>query len=119
MEQKQTGAELIAQERERQIKQKGYSKENDFRYENAELFNAACCYQSAKRMRDLGNNAYDVPTGWPWRAEYWKPTPSDRIRECVKAGALFQADYDSRQEGLSLELRDLCAKEIDKLLKNN
>ena len=31
---------------------------------------------------------------WPWDDEWWKPTPDDRIRELVKAGALIAAEID-------------------------
>ena len=31
---------------------------------------------------------------WPWKEAWWKPTPEDRIRELVKAGALIVAEID-------------------------
>lgn len=34
------------------------------------------------------------PLRWPWEAEAFKPTPDDRVRELVKAGALIAAEID-------------------------
>jgi hypothetical protein len=31
---------------------------------------------------------------WPWTQRTFKPTPHDRIRELVKAGALIAAEID-------------------------
>ena len=31
---------------------------------------------------------------WPWEANWWKPTPEDRIKELAKAGALIAAEID-------------------------
>lgn len=111
-----TGLNLIIQERERQINDEGYSSLSDSRYQNNELFHAACCYYAAKRERALGNNPFDAPSSWPWDAKYWKPTPNDRVRELVKAGALFKANYDLMADEGSYQFMEMCAKEIDKLL---
>lgn len=35
-----------------------------------------------------------VPSGWPWERRDWKPTPDDRVRELVKAGALYVAEAE-------------------------
>lgn len=34
---------------------------------------------------------------WPWDKSWWKPTPDDRIRELIKAGALIAAEIDRLQ----------------------
>jgi hypothetical protein len=34
---------------------------------------------------------------WPWSKHWWKPTPNDRVRELVKAGALIAAEIDRLQ----------------------
>jgi hypothetical protein len=41
-----------------------------------------------------GSVEYCVPEEWPWFQERWKPTPDNRIRELVKAGALIAAEID-------------------------
>ena len=38
-----------------------------------------------------------IPPTWPWDESWFKPTPDDRIRELVKAGALILAEIDRLQ----------------------
>lgn len=90
-----TGAELIADERTRQIIDEGFLPEHDQGYTDNELVNAAESYLCAERYRTIFDN-YDVPLRWPWEEDWWKPTPEDRIRELVKAGALIAAEIDRR-----------------------
>lgn len=137
------GIELIAEERERQIVKEGWtSVHDDSNYSNysagdypnaneSPLYKAACCYQLLSR-RDENNK----PVGWPWDLKWWKPTPDNRIRELVKAGALFKAEYDRIQRYLDkhnlnshvllikyqkdiLVKIDECAAEIDRLNAEN
>lgn len=124
---KLTGAELIAQERQRQIEQEGFSAEHDRGHIDFELARAAMAYADPRRRLEKkipGDDRYpNIPTQervgangevetclvlpfqfWPWELSSWKPTPKDRVRELVKAGALFRAESDR------------IAAEIDKLL---
>ena len=83
-----TGADLIAAERQRQI---DVEKWDDSRYTTPDLALAAAAYaMPADRRRMVG----EVPAGWPWETRFWKPTPDDRVRELVKAGALIAAEID-------------------------
>lgn len=117
------GVELIAEERQRQIDIEGYSKEHDLCHEEKEFIDAATSYMMPNSIRpilDVTNEleiqpSYAViydhyssdgtlhkmrilpPSMWPWGEQYWKPTPSDRIRELVKAGALIAAAIDRMQ----------------------
>lgn len=87
------GTELIAVERQRQIEVEGWTIEHDAAHENDDLARAAACY--ALPDRDRGNwIRYDF---WPWEERYWKPSPADRVRELVKAGALIAAEIDRLQ----------------------
>lgn len=103
-----TGAELIAEERRRQIDVEGFDADHDDRYEgHDDLSHAAICYAAlvstagvrpdayAPRMTEVGD--YDWPDGpaalWPWAYEWWKPS-DDPVRNMVKAGALWQAQAD-------------------------
>lgn len=79
-----SGVELIAQERQRQIDVEGYRPEHDRHHCNGELVDAAACYL-APRLADKY---------WPWHRSYWKPSPDNRVRELVKAGALIAAEID-------------------------
>lgn len=89
-----TGAELIAYERHRQIFEEQWSTYDDDQYIEEELIDAAYCYISAKRYREVFFQDDAVPLRWPWDDVWWKPTPEDRMRELVKAGALIAAEID-------------------------
>lgn len=92
-----TGAQLIAAERTRQIAVEGWTAEHDAEHAGESLAIAACCYAlppSMRKWRTTWGNV-TVPTLWPWEVEAWKP--GDRIRELVKAGALIAAEIDRLQ----------------------
>ena len=107
-----TGVQLIAAERHRQITSEGWTPEHDDEHDNEELARAAVCYALPAQWRVVkrpemfwplaltpnlpkgGSNYYGL---WPWEPGYWKPTPNDRIRELVKAGALIAAEIDRLQ----------------------
>lgn len=107
-----TGSQLIAEERERQITAEGWTPEHDDKHEGGELACAAICYampndlvrrvtkechargadgRIAKRLQSL------FEYFWPWERQWWKPSPENRIRELVKAGALIAAEIDRLQ----------------------
>lgn len=93
------GVDLIAAERRRQVEVEGYTAEHDDGHESA-LARAAACYAMPIRTALLPHE-YGAPSAWPWTREFWKPTPGDRVRELVKAGALIAAAIDAhltRQE---------------------
>jgi len=92
----ETGVSLIAKERNRQINELGFDVANDDLYQFGELADAAICYAIRPEVR---NNPVDdffavEKKLWPWDFSFWKPTPHDRIRELVKAGALMAAQID-------------------------
>lgn len=83
---------LIEAERQRQIEAEGYDAGHDVGHAD-ELALAAACYAiPPDRRRSVGIPGSDL---WPWQSGYWKPTPNDRIRELVKAGALIRAALDA------------------------
>ena len=92
--------ELIAAERDRQVNVEGWTIEHDEEHDKGELAIAAACYALAGLHRrtgfDEGGGTY-VPVIWPWERAAWKPTPDDRIRELVKAGALIVAEIERLQ----------------------
>jgi len=70
---------------------------------------AAACYaipvdRLIRKTRADGQPG--VPTMWPWHQGWWKPSPNDRIRELVKAGALIAAEIDRLQRGAVQEKPD-------------
>lgn len=102
------GASLIAAERARQIDEEGWTAGHDSEHADDSLIQAALSY--AMPAKDRGNKVVarlprasgrwghadttEVPVWWPWAGVFWKPTPRDRARELVKAGALIAAEID-------------------------
>jgi hypothetical protein len=87
------GVGLIAAERRRQVEVEGYDASHDAAHNNADdLALAGATYALTADMRILWHKRQ--PVTWPWGAPYWKPTPDDRMRELVKAGALIAAAID-------------------------
>lgn len=80
-----TGIQLIFKERKRQVEEEGWDHKHDEK-ENpikSRLFVAATCYHRAADERAL------MKREWPWQAKWWKP--KDRLRNLVRAGALYLA----------------------------
>jgi hypothetical protein len=91
---------LIAAERKRQIEAEGWTPDHDAAHCDGSLAIAAAVYaipdnRLIRKTRDDGSAG--VPTMWPWDAAWWKPSPHDRVRELVKAGALIAAEIDRLQ----------------------
>lgn len=101
------GAEMIAQERQRQVNEEGYTPEVDDRHTEGEMADAASFYS----LTDSAIDHFDTFWGndqhlslWPWDLDWLKPTPEDRKKQLVKAGALIAAEIDrliriERKEG--------------------
>lgn len=88
-----TAIELIADERQRQIEQEGWSLHGDDQHLAGELALAASCYA----IPPGEHYCPDPPDSWPWDPSWWKPSPDDRVRELVKAGALIVAEIERLQ----------------------
>jgi hypothetical protein len=103
-----TGAELILDERQRQITDKGYSLKQDDTYKKGALTMAGITYatvatsspslREAFRERAIQNESINH---WPWEPQFLKvgidDCHSSRIRELTKAGALIAAEIDKLQ----------------------
>lgn len=87
---------MIAQERRRQMSEEGWTPEHDDAHDEGELARAAACYALPSRFR-RGGIVISGTYVWPWANHWWKPTPDDRVRELVKAGALIAAEIDRIQ----------------------
>ena len=97
------GTQLIAAERERQIKTEGWTFAHDNKHGRGELIAAAMCYASVPLLRLTYNGCAAeseitevMATRWPWEEEMWKPDNS-AVRNLVKAGALIAAEIDRLQ----------------------
>ena len=87
------GADLIAQERRRQIEAEGYDGMHDRHHTPQVLCRAAIGYamheDTSKLVADAAANL------WPWSKEFWKP--KSHLRNLVRAGALIAAAIDRLQ----------------------
>lgn len=88
-----TGPRLIAQERMRQVCEEGWTAEHDDEHNNCELVQAAVCYLDEY----LWGRQEPIPHYWPWDQKWWKPSPDNRIKDLIKAGALIAAEIDRLQ----------------------
>jgi hypothetical protein len=89
----------IAAERQRQIEQEGWSVGHDDGHTEGALSIAAGCYAiHAGGRRDMrwgqvpGGGMRRPPRGWPWHADWWKPT--NPRRDLIKAAALIVAEIE-------------------------
>lgn len=73
---------MIARERYRQIDQEKYNTRHDDQLTNGQLARAAAAY------------ALSSPACWPFHILHFKPSPGNRIKDLVKAGALIAAEID-------------------------
>lgn len=89
-----TGAELIADERKRQVTQEGWSPEHDDEHVKGELVWAARAYAVLYNMPFKMSQGTADQVGWPWDVESFKHDPVDPIRNLAKAGALIAAEID-------------------------
>jgi hypothetical protein len=100
-----TGAELIADERKRQIETEGWTPEHDDQHAAGEIADAASCYlMDSGTFDDPPADEGDIPGWWPWDVGWWKPS-KDRVRNLVKAGALIAAEIDRLQRMSPEEVR--------------
>lgn len=94
----------------------GWTPIHDDAHDLGEMARAAAVYAIPEDERDLRAEYVEVETArgladpdaprqvmvpvpalWPWDAKWWKPTPDNRVRELVKAGALIAAEIDRLQ----------------------
>lgn len=106
------GAQIVRDERERQINREGWTTAHDDSHVDGELIAAANCYVTAPEGREMVDAVIQIntargcadpdqfcdrkvkiPKDWPWSGEWWKPS-EDRIRDLAKAGALYLAEAD-------------------------
>lgn len=93
-----TAVRDVMVERLRQQTVEGWTPDHDDEHRPGELACAASCYGfnafNDGHFRDDG-----TPVGWPWGAEWWKPTTPRR--DLIKAAALILAEIErlDRAEG--------------------
>ena len=89
----------IADERQRQVEQEGWTSAHDDDHDDGQLARAAGCYALyAGGRRDMVRSAMDcpeggyVPRGWPWAVRWWKP--KNPRRDLIRAAALIVAEIE-------------------------
>ena len=89
-----TGVELIAEERDRQINQEGWTAEHDSQHENGALAVAGGCYafHAGANLQDGTDDILPEPLCWTLPGNWWKP--KSPMRDLVRAGALIAAEID-------------------------
>ncbi len=106
------GIELIQQERKMQQEVEGWTIEHDKQHTNGELKAAALCYWGYGSMWD----DEDIADMFPWGKDSWKPN-SNRIKNLIKAGALYMAENDrTGTNDCHIEI-NMLAKRIDLRMK--
>jgi hypothetical protein len=102
-----SGAELIAEERKRQILGEGYNASHDDYHDRGELSAAGASYAMAAsaQVKFRRDTMADItpPSQWPWEQEWWKLS-DDPVRTLTKAGALIAAEIDRLQRARNTEV---------------
>jgi hypothetical protein len=88
----ESGVDLIAAERKRQIEVEGWTPDHDDEHVNGEMAMSAVAYAWPPDITVYGVRRDQA---WPFGSCDWKP--GDRIRELTKAGALIAAEIDRLQ----------------------
>lgn len=101
------GADLIKEERLRQVSEEGWVAEHDDELGSCTLAVAGACYALGvaggySSYHEIWLSIYTKQALelWPFDAEWWKPT-EDPIRQLTKAGALIAAEIDRFQRNTS------------------
>lgn len=96
----ETAMALIRQERERQIKVEGWTRQHDDEHEGGDLLRAGVIYyQHAIHDGNIAYRANNIPLGWPWGDRDWKP--KDKVRNLERAGALCLAEQERINRGFA------------------
>lgn len=92
---RKTAVQLIAEERDRQIKREGFTAESDDNYAPGVLIRAGLCYviHGANMLMTNRRTKSRPVAWWPFSKSWWKPTP-DPVRCLIKGGALIAAEID-------------------------
>lgn len=116
-----SGVNLIFAERERQKFDEGWTAEHDAEHTYGELADAAASYAMTPDTRvtitAVCMERDGLPPTWPWDKQWWKPTPDNRIRELVKAGALIAAEIDRLLVAMAPEIAQSIMEDAEKLIR--
>ena len=100
-----TGIDFIAEERQRQIDEEGWTINHDVRHRTGQLVEAAIAYAAQSinievRRVTIGTLRHIYSDLWPWDKTFDKRKKHAPLRCLVIAGALLAAEIDRRiQQG--------------------
>jgi hypothetical protein len=107
------GADMIVEERDRQVDEEGWTPEHDRRHGDEQLARAAAAYAMPWRWREMTLLNQSVrqwlwPRSWRFKSDVQPGLEGDepvttRVRDLVKAGALCAAEIDRLQRQLERE----------------
>ena len=90
-----TGSELIAEGRQRQIEQEGWTPAHDNKHDGGTLVCAAVTYALEATFDGPASKGTWFKKFWCWEDSWFKP--KDKIRDLTRAGALIAAEIDRLQ----------------------
>lgn len=106
-EPKKSGIELIAEERERQVTQEGWTTQHDDEHFDGSLAIAAACYAASAAdcaseyglneiftKIEFGDGSTKFQALWPWDDKWDKRRKHNRTRKLAIAGALIAAEIE-------------------------
>lgn len=95
-----TGAQRIADERDRQVAVENFNRGHDAEHVEGELAAAGACYGYLARLQAMGipfeMACQTASKGWPFEFKWWKPS-LDPLRNLDRAGAFMAAEIDRIQ----------------------
>lgn len=88
----------IADERDRQVSEGGYSPEHDDEHDDGEIAWAAACYAAPALVLCEDTDVGEIVPAYPWGG--WERPPhhgKDRTRDLIRAAALCIAEIERLQ----------------------
>lgn len=98
-ENKMSGAELIAEERKRQVEKEGFRNWHDDEHDEGQMAEAAVCYI-------MGERKINGQWLWSWSDDDWKP--KSKLQNLIRAGALIAAEIDRLQRSAQVDPLVMC-----------
>jgi len=85
----------VEQERRRHINVKGYKSEDDDKYIDGDLADAAACYAASCPIFKVANSTiFPMRPLFPWIPTFFKKYKHDRKRQLVISASLLMAEYE-------------------------
>lgn len=108
------GADLIIEERLRQISDEGMTFGHDDNQAPGVLSAAADCYLFLTHTVEAAENC--GPLVWPFHPSWWKPSSAER--NLVKAGALYAAESERCGRHGDLRGQEECRRMVQRIARH-